>query len=352
MPDTIVIEILNICLEADRKANKLYKRFALLTKTEELRDFWQNLANEEIEHCGYWQKLIDLAKDDLLPKLFDQPFKVKEELMEVDGKVADVIMQSEKDLDEPEMFLLAYRLEFYLLHPAILNFLNFLETMPNVESPLTNYKDHLMGFVMALNRFGKKKPELELLGETIQRLWKDNTTLVVMSSTDSLTGIYNRRGMYDALLPLIYLAQRKKLGIGILVVDIDDFKKINDTQGHQVGDDALAWLATALKANIRISDVIGRYGGDEFLIYLSDVNLDYLFTIAVKLRKIVEAESKEVLPFTISIGVSGGLLGTDIENDLQAMIKRADGNLYKAKQAGKNTVAIDPTNKPIEKIEL
>jgi len=219
--------------------------------------------------------------------------------------------------------------------------LNFLEKGTGEQSPATNDKNHMEKFILVLDKFGKNKPEIELLAETVKRLWWDSSKMVEMSNTDFLTGLLNRRGLFDTFQPFLYLARRKMLSIGVMIIDVDDFKKINDQYGHKAGDQALIWLANLLKDNLRLSDVIGRYGGDEFFIYLSDVDLNYLLDVAVKLRKLVETQSQTEVPFTISIGVTGGMVGPDIEGDLQAMIKRADDNLLRAKKAGKNSVRID-----------
>jgi diguanylate cyclase (GGDEF)-like protein len=341
MRDEVIIDILNRCLAADSKAVLIYSHFAGASKKKSLKDFWTRMSAVEEKHTSYWRELLKLAREDMLPQLFEQPYKVKEELDKVQAKVEELLQESEKITNPADMFLLAFRIEFHILQPALVSFLNFLETLPNQESPLEDYKAHLMEFVAALNEYGADKPELKLLGETVERLWRDNSRLAMMSNTDPLTGIYNRRGMLDALIPLVYLAHRKKLAVGVLIVDIDDFKKVNDRHGHRAGDEVLAWVAETLKSNIRVSDVIGRYGGEEFLVYLSDVNTEFIFKIAEKLRRLIESGSRQRIPVTISIGGAGGMVQKDIEDDLQALISKADANLYKAKAAGKNKVAIN-----------
>ena len=341
MPDTITTEILTKCLEIDQKAHSIYQQFSALAKNQELSDFWARLGDEEKTHCSYWKKLITLAKNGLLPGLIDQGNKLKEEMEEMIKKVERTILKSKGKMDENTMLLLTYWLEFYFMHPSIMNFLNFLEKGTGEQSPATNYKNHMENFIRVLDKFGKNKPEIELLAETVKRLWWDSSKMVEMSNTDFLTGLLNRRGLFDAFQPFLYLARRKMLSIGVMIIDVDDFKNINDQYGHKAGDQALIWLANLLKDNLRLSDVIGRYGGDEFFIYLSDVDLNYLLDVAVKLRKLVETQSQTEVPFTISIGVTGGMVGPDIEGDLQAMIKRADDNLLRAKKAGKNSVRID-----------
>jgi len=129
-----------------------------------------------------------------------------------------------------------------------------------------------------------------------------------------------------------------------MIVDIDGFKKVNDKHGHQKGDSVLVSVAGLLKSNLRISDVIGRYGGEEFLIYLSDVETGFINAIAEKLRRLVESETRGRIPVTVSParrgGGSGGKIGKEIEEDLRELIRKADQNLYQAKAAGKNTVVV------------
>lgn len=341
MSDSRNIEILTKCLEIDEKAHEIYKKFSALARSRELADFWARMSNEEQTHCKYWKKLIALAKKDLLPGPADHGHDLGEEMEEMGDRINQLVLKSEKEMDDTAMMLIASRLEFYLMHPAILHFINFLESFPEQDSPITNYRNHIDNFLKVLGKFGRDNPELELLAEVLYRLWKDNAKMELMSNTDDLTGILNRRGLFEAFHPLIYLARRKMQGIGVMVIDVDDFKMINDQYGHKAGDDALVWLAGLLKTNLRNSDLLGRYGGDEFFVFLSDVDLNYLFSVALKLRKLVEMESKSRKPFTISIGVTGGILGADIDGGLQAMIRKADENLYKAKKAGKNCVIID-----------
>ncbi len=101
-------------------------------------------------------------------------------------------------------------------------------------NPEDEYESHLKRFIDALNQFGKTSPEMELLGETLQRLWLENRNLARQSLYDNLTGTLNRRGFFDSIKPLSYLAQRSNLMVGIMMIDIDNFKTINDSYGHRI----------------------------------------------------------------------------------------------------------------------
>jgi len=115
-------------------------------------------------------------------------------------------------------------------------------------------------------------------------------------------------------------------------------KNINDNYGHQGGDDVLRFIDNSLKSHTRHSDVIGRYGGEEFIVFLSGVHPERLFEVAEKIRKIIEVESKTSIPVTVSIGIAHKVLGIDADKQVEDLIKTADERLYEAKNSGKNKV--------------
>ena len=141
-----------------------------------------------------------------------------------------------------------------------------------------------------------------------------------MIHMDSLTKVYNRKGLFDAIIPLSHLAQRNHFSVGVMMVDIDRFKQVNDTYGHQTGDEVLEIVAQTLKSNIRASDIVGRYGGEEFLLFFSPVEKDSLEKIAHQLHNKVEVECCKSVPVTISIGVAYGYIEKDVEEGLQRWI--------------------------------
>ncbi|MGC9144061.1 GGDEF domain-containing protein, partial [Hydrogenobaculum sp.] len=160
------------------------------------------------------------------------------------------------------------------------------------------------------------------------------------SIKDQLTGFYNRRYIEEAIDPILSNAKRKGETIGILILDIDHFKEVNDTYGHDVGDLVLKSVAQAIKESIRESDIPIRFGGEEFLVLLTNIKPGESEHIAEKIRKNVENKvislpNKTTLKKTISIGVSE--IPTDTDKFWQA-VKFADVALYKAKESGRNKV--------------
>ena len=159
------------------------------------------------------------------------------------------------------------------------------------------------------------------------------------STVDELTGLYNRRFLEQLIPKLVSQTLRRKSTIGILMIDVDFFKQVNDEYGHDVGDKVLKEVANIIKNTIREADLAIRYGGEEFMVLLMDVNPEKAAEIAEKIRKRVEnkviAVGSITLRKTVSIGVS--VFPVDSEHFWQC-IKFADVALYKAKEEGRNKV--------------
>jgi len=158
---------------------------------------------------------------------------------------------------------------------------------------------------------------------------------------DGLTEIFNRRFLEEKAKELFLKYKLSNTQVGIIMLDIDDFKKINDTYGHDTGDLVLISLVSTIKQIIRKNDIFIRYGGEEFVIILPNSNIENTYKIAEKIRKEVEKIKIHIgdkhFSFTISIGIS------EIHKDdssIYEAIKRADINLYKAKRNGKNRVEL------------
>ncbi len=151
---------------------------------------------------------------------------------------------------------------------------------------------------------------------------------------DFLTGLFNRRYLEEILRWEIEFSKRYGHPLSVILLDVDNFKCINDKYGHQTGDLVLKKLAELLKKNLRKSDIVARYGGEEFIIILPDTDIKGAVKVAEKLRKAIEKLSINGIKITASFGVSQ----LKDDDDIQKLIKRADKALYIAKRSGKNTV--------------
>lgn len=156
---------------------------------------------------------------------------------------------------------------------------------------------------------------------------------MLLASTDALTGLANRRRIVEYLETSLAADPAGHAELWVVLFDIDHFKAVNDRYGHDVGDDVLKRIASSAAEGLRSTDLIGRYGGEEFVIILPDTNADTALQIAERVRARVEASWQERQPMvTVSLGIASAR-GADSGRDV---LKRADVALYEAKRAGRN----------------
>jgi diguanylate cyclase (GGDEF)-like protein len=159
--------------------------------------------------------------------------------------------------------------------------------------------------------------------------------------TDSLTGLFNRKFLEESVQTIVAQSKRNSITYGILMIDIDYFKMVNDTYGHDVGDEAIKVIAQTLKENIRSSDIAVRYGGEEFMILLYDCEQEYVAQIAEKIRICFAQKqiTKNNISFTKTISIGASIFPTHTENFWEC-VKYADISLYDAKHTGRNKVVL------------
>lgn len=171
------------------------------------------------------------------------------------------------------------------------------------------------------------------------RLRRERENLAAQAITDELTGVYNRRHLNTRLSEEIVRSHRYGSELTCLMLDLDHFKEVNDTHGHQTGDAVLQQFVMAVRSCLRASDILARYGGEEFTIVVTETGLAGGQITAEKLRRFVEEHefhtaSNEPMRLTTSVGVSA----LQAEDTPEALLARADQALYEAKKTGRNKV--------------
>jgi diguanylate cyclase (GGDEF)-like protein len=213
-------------------------------------------------------------------------------------------------------------------------------------------RGQILGMLHLRGEFLRSRKTRVALDDSIERL-TDQLSLSLtnielrerlenMALRDGLTGLYNRRFLDEMLERDLAKLKRDNKLAALLLLDVDHFKRFNDTHGHQAGDEALRRVATALAASVRVSDVVCRYGGEEFLVFLPDCNMDEATAKAEKIRAAVAGISmtmgERVIPgVTISIGLA--MFPAQASTRAQ-LIQSADAALYRAKGAGRNRVVV------------
>jgi two-component system, cell cycle response regulator len=184
-------------------------------------------------------------------------------------------------------------------------------------------------------------------------LVESRAALTYQASHDPLTGIYNRRAILDHLRRQLALADRHGLTLAVASCDIDHFKQVNDTHGHQTGDDVLSGLTAILKANLRQDDAVGRMGGEEFLIVAAIRASTDRFALFDGIRRRVAETALVTRSGNLHITLSIGVALADSDSTVDTLLERSDLALYQAKNDGRNRVVLfteptEPVNKHSE----
>lgn len=198
----------------------------------------------------------------------------------------------------------------------------------SIQTDIQRSRDELLLSRQQVNEYQKKLQQLEQELESVSQLVRE----------DQLTATLNRRGLEDAFQIEVAKAQRNQTPICLAVLDVDNFKQLNDALGHQVGDQVLVHLARMIRISIRPSDIIARYGGEEFVILLPNLGLEEALEV---MRRVQRQMTKSFFLHQnqrVLVTFSAGVALRQENETREALIERADRALYEAKRAGKNRV--------------
>ena len=196
------------------------------------------------------------------------------------------------------------------------------------EESATDFMEHLAAVVSVCLEAAEIRERLRFIG-----------------LTDGLTGVNNRRFFDQRLHEELERARRDRVSLGCLFIDLDHFKKINDSFGHQVGDEVLRHVAQLIREQLRTIDVVARYGGEEFAVLLAQADIDLSMEIAERIRKSIEQWEYDSEEIDMQVSVSVGVATTkqidssdDIGEIAHKLVEAADQAVYRAKEAGRNQV--------------
>jgi len=234
-----------------------------------------------------------------------------------------------------------------VMHYVYIMFLTSKRDIEDIVEGLETGSDDYMTKPFARKELVSRIRVAERIAVLERKLNEANRKLHVLAITDPLTRILNRRELLKRLREEIYRVSREKKFYSLIMLDIDHFKRVNDTLGHTAGDMVLIEITDRIRAELRPYDLIGRYGGEEFLIGVPGANSETGKNIAERIRasickKPFQAGNKE-LDISASLGLISAIPAgnkKDMIHLLEALIEKADIALYKAKNAGRNRVTV------------
>jgi diguanylate cyclase (GGDEF)-like protein len=334
-------EILATCVELDTLAVTTYRDLSRHCADAELAKVFEQLAHEEEAHIVWWQDLLDAWDQGLIPDVVNDPDALLHDLLQVRDDVMTSLPDDLSRLTPAQMVELAAHLEFFMLDPVFAELLELTEpgrTGHHREA----YARHVEQLVGAIERNSSTDPLARFLARVLKRALRDNMALAVYATHDPLTGLFNRRGLISHLKQWISWAYRYERPLMVFLIDVDEFKRVNDEHGHAVGDYALECIAGALRDSTRKSDLIARYGGDEFAIVAPETDAEEYSVLVGRILTAVRGlncPDWDGAPVALSVSIGGAVLsprGTYSERAIDALLAGADSSLYEAKNSGRD----------------
>jgi len=336
-----VREILELCVELDERAEQLYGELASVAPEPDLQETFMQLGKDEREHTGWWEGLLEAWELGLLPDVVNDTESLIERLTTVRDELAGVDVEHLGGLSKDGMLALAARLEFSLIDPVFNELIDLTEPA-RAEHRRTAYQLHLQRLIDAIGKYYEPGSLASLLAVMLSRTWRDNLRLAVFATHDMLTGLYNRRALHSHLPQWTAWSARYGHALALLLIDVDGFKSVNDTFGHAEGDRALKAVASALRSATRASDLVIRYGGDEFAVIAPETDSDEYANLCIRITETVRdielrSDLGERIPLTVSVG---GVVAKDPpgspQRRIEMLLAAADQSLYEAKTSGRN----------------
>ncbi len=301
-------EVLELCIQLDSLAYSTYRDMAKACSDPAIARVFQQMAEEERAHVTWWKELRDAWDKGLIPDVVSDTESLVQNLRSIAEELTQTLPESFEGVSTTRMLEAAAHIEFYMLDPAFAELIEL--TDPGAaRSHRESYGRHIERLVGAIEQAHEESDLARFLARVLRRTWSDNVTLSMFAMRDPLTALYNRRGMGVHLRHWLAWSDRYGRPLAVLLLDVDDFKTVNDRFGHASGDRALKEVARCLRRSVRGSDIVARYGGDEFAIIAPETEDEELRKLMQRIVKAcceasALAEDGTAMRLRVSVGAA------------------------------------------------
>jgi len=336
--------VLELCLQMDQLAERTYRQMAEDCDDVSLATMFRHMGSEEAAHVEWWRRLLDAWEDGLVPDAFSDTVELEKHLESIYEEVTR-LSDASATISCDSMLDLAVRMEFFMLDPIFGELLDLVEPA-RAAARHHAYANHIERIVRAVQERYGSDSLTGFLATVLRRTWRDNVELAGHATRDSLTGLHNRRSLDVQLRQWAAWSQRYHRPLAVVLVDVDDFKLVNDRYGHITGDRALQAVAGALTDAVRASDLVARYGGDEFAVVAPELEPDEFDTLCNRIVERVRALSlptEDGQNVLLSVSVGGVVAAPRTDGFIarpEDLLAAADRGLYAAKRAGKDRASV------------
>jgi len=329
-------EILEMCVKLDRTAFETYRGLASVCEDPDLAAIFSSMAKEERQHVDWWSDLLVAWEGGLVPDIADE-HDLLSRLQEISAEVDVLIPEYFHAMDNDAMLNLASHLEFFMLDTVFGELTDLMQPGSKIEFRQA-YSRHVNRLIDAIEEYHSGDGLSVFLARVLRRAFRDQQRLSSLAMRDQLTGLYNRRGLLGHLAQWLSWSARYGRPVAVVLLDVDHFKRINDSLGHPAGDDALEAVAAALTSVVRGSDMVARFGGDEFLVLAPETDEAELIALMERIAQAVRSTPLRAgdEPVLLSVSVGGAWVPGGVVVNPEALVAAADRSLYDAKESGRD----------------
>jgi diguanylate cyclase (GGDEF)-like protein len=338
-------DILELCARMDELAESTYRSMSRTCDDATVAAVMERMGAEEAVHVGWWRELMGAWDTGLLPDIYADTGDIRGQMTEILASLEAAVPEAGLALTAEQCLSAAVSIEFFMLDPM------FGEMLDLAEPALARkrhdaYSRHIERLIAAVEEHFRGETLAGFLARVLRRSLRENRRLASYAMRDALTGIANRRAFTAHLRQWSAWSARYGRPLAVILLDIDEFKRVNDSFGHAAGDETLVQVAAAVGTATRASDLVARYGGDEFAVMAPETDPEDARRLADRIltavRMVGLPVADGVVRPTVSVGASVMLDPPDSDpRSVDELLAGADQALYAAKQSGRNRVA-DP----------